>query len=496
MMLETISTRISHTSYHIPKRNHLERMSAAAAASKADNHHLEIKLITDYRQFLLVKIDELKVSLTQVASSFGDEINNGIQEFSRRMNAKLKMIDDRFTENTNELEALKAELLSKKFDEANFNNVSMIRTLDKTIKERDLKIKELESRVRYLEANSNGAGNASANSAGNGKKDLEPVPVAKAVSKAAIAKEKEAVVMVKEPAVAPVAAMEAPKEDKFKDAPRVVDADGDIVVSVSAKRTRVKTDKKKADASGASAAVDVSTATIGVAVEEKLEPKKVRKIKKASKIEREEDEVKPEVKAAAAPAPAPVIELSTGGDAMDAMDAVDAAEAQRLADEEREEEAVRLAEERKEEERRLAEEESQEAERLEEQQRQEEEEELRRAAEAEKKKKTDDSKKQVISKKDSKDSKKIIAKTPVKSAPAPEPEPLEPPTKSKEPTKVQRGYPDKLPEVEDLDVITVGTRDYYLDKNNQGVYQMINGDDIGTFLGYYDSNASEITPVD
>ena len=117
-------------------------------------NNIEIKLIADYREILLSKIESLKGSVNQVASSFGNEISSSIEEFTKKINGKLKSIDERFTKNTEELESLRAELVSKKFDESNFNNVSMIRTLDKTIKERDNKIRELESRIRYLEGNS------------------------------------------------------------------------------------------------------------------------------------------------------------------------------------------------------------------------------------------------------------------------------------------------------------------------------------------------------
>jgi hypothetical protein len=82
----------------------------------ADNK-VEIKLITDYRDCLLSKIESLKGSLGQIASSFGNEVSSSIDEFNKRMNIKLKTIDERFTKNTEELEALRAELLSKKFDE-------------------------------------------------------------------------------------------------------------------------------------------------------------------------------------------------------------------------------------------------------------------------------------------------------------------------------------------------------------------------------------------
>ena len=44
-----------------------------------------------------------------------------------------------------------------------------------------------------------------------------------------------------------------------------------------------------------------------------------------------------------------------------------------------------------------------------------------------------------------------------------------------------------LPVDQNLGVITIDTIDYYLDNTNNNVYQMVNGDDIGIFLGVYDS---------
>ena len=476
------------------------------------DNKVEIKLITDYREFLLNKIETLKDSLSQVASSFGNELTSSIDEFSRKINGKLKVIDERFTKNTEELEAVRAELLSKKFDESNFNNVSMIRTLDKTIKERDLKIKELESRIRYLETNSNGnnATNSSASAAnsanivgngngnGNGKTKKE--------TEAPIKQKQETVVAtVPEPVVEAEPAITQEKEEKFKDAPRVKDANGDIVIAVSAKKPRSKTDKKKtSELTNVVQSDESSSATVEPAVEEKAK-KPVRKIKKASKVEREEE---PNV--APVPASVPVVEQINAKDVNEDNDAM---EAQRLADEE----ALRLAQEEAEEaeriaeEQRMADEEAAEAERLEEE-RVAKEAAVAAAAEAEKKKKSEVVKKQVIGKKDNKNnkessressvSKKITSKTvpaptstpAVLPQPATKSNPL--PVKSKETTKVKPDYPDKLPDLEDLDVITVNDNDYYCDKNNQGVYQMINGDDIGIFLGYYDLETETITPVD
>ncbi len=478
---------------------------SAAAGSAADNK-VEIKFITDYREFLLGKIESLKDSLNNVASSFGNEITSSIDEFSKRINFKLRTIDERFTKNSEELELLRTELLSKKFDESNFNNVSMIRTLDKTIKERDLKIKELESRIRYLEGNSTNTNSNVIASASIAKKESEvnikqkPEPIA--------AKE---VVNVQEPVVA-TSMIE--KEEKFKDAPRIQDADGDIVIAVSAKRTRTKTDKKKTESANV---VQESSEPVESVVEDK--PKKpIRKIKKASKIEKEEESSSEPVVPIKAPIqsniPAPEA-VNESVKVVDEDDYNDAVEAQRLADDE----ALRLAEEeaaeseRLAEEQRIAEEEAAESERLAEEQRLEEERAAKAAAELEKKKKPEVVKKTGISKKDSSSTKEPIIQKKITSktttTPATHQNTTSTPTiksasqpaktndaKTNDGPKVKQGYPDKLPEVEDLDVITVNNNDYYCDKNNQGVYQMINGDDIGAFLGYYDSQDETITPVE
>ena len=465
----------------------------------SSDNKIEIKLITDYREYLLSKIESLKVSLDHIASSFGNEVSSSIDEFSRRINVKLKNIDERFTKNTEELEAVRAELLSKKFDESNFNNVSQVRRLDKIVNERDLKIKELESRIRYLECNSastNATATATANSAtaNSTKVKKEPEAVIKQKPETIITKEiekkkeqKEQKELVEVPAEIPTVAPET--NDTFKDAPRVQDADGDIIIAVSAKKSRSKTDKKKAPSAGgivleASSAIDESAI-----IEEK--PKKpIRKIKKASKVEKEEED------SIAVPViPIPVQKQETDP-SRDIDENNDATEAQLQADEE----ALRLAQEEAAEAERLEEEQRLEAEA----ERLEEERVAKAAAELEKKKKTEVAKKQVISKKDNNEAKqpippkKIISKT--TAIPIPdklvEAIPALPSSKTKETSKPKPDYPDKLPEVEDLDVITVDGNDYYCDKNNQGVYQMINGDDIGAFLGYYDLHSETIKPVE
>ena len=490
-------------------------------------NNIEIKLIADYREILLSKIESLKGSVNQVASSFGNEISSSIEEFTKKINGKLKSIDERFTKNTEELESLRAELVSKKFDESNFNNVSMIRTLDKTIKERDNKIRELESRIRYLEGNS---ASINAVSTGSVTKKEPAAPIKQkqkqeTITTKEVAKEPEPEQEpepVPEPMTepVPVPVITSEKDETIKDAsaPRILDADGDIIIAVSAKKSRSKTTKKQSEPT--SVMPEASSVSVEPVVEEK--PKKpIRKIKKASKVEKEEEASAEPVVSIPASTPITNNELEQTNDSARVVDIDednDATEAQRLADDEalrlaQEEaaEAERLAE-RLAEEQRAAEEESLEAERLAEEKRLEDERAAKAAAELEKKKKTEVVKKQVIAKKDTKETKdtrtstststSTTKKITAKSAPAASDVSATPAAKTKEVSnvsnvsKVKQGYPDKLPEIEDLDVVTVNENDYYCDKNNQAVYQMINGDDIGTFLGYYDSQAEMITPVD
>jgi hypothetical protein len=309
----------------------------------------------------------------------------------------------------------------------------------------------------------------------------------------------------------PVPVITSEKDETIKDAsaPRILDADGDIIIAVSAKKSRSKTTKKQSEPT--SVMPEASSVSVEPVVEEK--PKKpIRKIKKASKVEKEEEASAEPVVSIPASTPITNNELEQTNDSARVVDMDednDATEAQRLADDE----ALRLAQEeaaeaeRLAEEQRAAEEESLEAERLAEEQRLEDERAAKAAAELEKKKKTEVVKKQVIAKKDTKETKdtgtststSTTKKITAKSAPAASDVPAAPAAKTKEVSnvsKVKQGYPDKLPEIEDLDVVTVNENDYYCDKNNQAVYQMINGDDIGAFLGYYDSQAEMITPVD
>ena len=56
-------------------------------------------------------------------------------------------------------------------------------------------------------------------------------------------------------------------------------------------------------------------------------------------------------------------------------------------------------------------------------------------------------------------------------------------------------HPDKAPALENLDVITINTTDYYIDKTNKGVYKIDSNEDVGNFLGFYNELTDSITPA-
>jgi TRIAD3 protein (E3 ubiquitin-protein ligase RNF216) len=53
--------------------------------------------------------------------------------------------------------------------------------------------------------------------------------------------------------------------------------------------------------------------------------------------------------------------------------------------------------------------------------------------------------------------------------------------------------PEKTPELENLDVITINNTDYYIDRTNSNVYTIDSNEDIGEFLGVYNHQTDSIT---
>ena len=114
----------------------------------------EIKVIAECHNMLISKIDDIQDKITTMTTTMTSDLKSCVDEFCNKMNDKLKNIEIRFHKNKDELDNIRKELTSKKFDESNFNNVSMLKNAHKQITEKDIKIQELENRIRLLESNS------------------------------------------------------------------------------------------------------------------------------------------------------------------------------------------------------------------------------------------------------------------------------------------------------------------------------------------------------
>lgn len=113
----------------------------------------DIKFIAEYRTVLLDKIETVQIQVKEVVDDITNELRDAVNAFSDKINMKLKVIEEKFTQQQDELEKLRVELQSKQFDEKNFNNVSVIKNQSKQITEKENKIRELENRIKYLESN-------------------------------------------------------------------------------------------------------------------------------------------------------------------------------------------------------------------------------------------------------------------------------------------------------------------------------------------------------
>ena len=111
----------------------------------------EIKFISDNHDMLISKIDLTNNKLNTIINEISNDLKDCIFQFTNTINNKLKAIESKFNKQTEELTILKKELENKSFDDKNYMNVSITMNLSKQIKERDLKIKELEQRIKFIE---------------------------------------------------------------------------------------------------------------------------------------------------------------------------------------------------------------------------------------------------------------------------------------------------------------------------------------------------------
>ena len=89
--------------------------------------------------------------ISSISNTFIDEINKFISTFTTTIKNQFEEVDNKVIAQTNEINKLRDELNSKKFDEKNYNTVSVIKNQDKQIYELNNTIKTLENRVKFLE---------------------------------------------------------------------------------------------------------------------------------------------------------------------------------------------------------------------------------------------------------------------------------------------------------------------------------------------------------
>ena len=390
----------------------------------------EIKFISENRDMLIEKIDFMQNKFTSLVGEITDELRDSVTMFSERINNKLKHIENKFSVQQEELENLKKELKSKQFDESNFNNVSMIKNQSKQIAEKELKIKELENRIRLLEGNSNNSNNNKSNN----KTFIIKSEIGNVSKLNTIENETDN------------------KTDNKISLPEVANDDIEIEVSKDIIKTKGRIIKKKI------IEVDV------VENETKTKTDSVENIKTVKKITKKpinkEVEEEKEAQKEAQKDKEERIRLEN-----------EIIERQQIEDEEE----LKLSEEA--DAHRIAEEESKTKSKI--------------------SKKTSETADKFVSSSD----KKTTEKKPIKKKIGKEigDEKPVPKVVAKITEQVQKQeqnrqvvFPDCPPNDEDLEILELDGADYYKDTTNNNVYQIINGDDRGIFLGIYDENNNTI----
>ena len=410
----------------------------------------EIKFISENRDLLIEKIDFMQNKFTSLVSEITDELRDSVSMFTERINNKLKHIEGKFSVQQEELENLKKELKSKQFDESNFNNVSMIKNQSKQIAEKELRIKELESRNKYLEDNS---------------KISKSTPIIGNNLKSNVAK-----------------------------------VSSNITSSSTSTSTLLNNNIENEVANHVDSQVEVAGANDDIEIEVSKDIKKTKgRIIKKKIIEVEAEVVENEPKTDVEEISKPVKKITKKpikkqSDSQSDLQSDSQKESEKEA-KKLEEERIRLENENIERQRIADEEELRLAEEAEAQ---------RLAEEAESKAKSKISKKTSDKPADKKITKKKIEKVieieDEDEIPAPKvvdkkTEKLQekPQEKvQKKENKRQVVFPDCPPNDEDLEILELDGADYYKDTTNNNVYQIINGDDRGIFLGVYDENSNTI----
>ena len=89
--------------------------------------------------------------ISTISSTFIDEINKFITTFTSTIKTQFEDVESKMKVQELEINKLRDELNSKKYEEKNYTSVSVIKNQDKQIHELNNTIKTLESRLKYLE---------------------------------------------------------------------------------------------------------------------------------------------------------------------------------------------------------------------------------------------------------------------------------------------------------------------------------------------------------
>jgi len=92
--------------------------------------------------------------ISTISSTFIDEINKFITTFTSTIKTQFEDVESKMKAQELEINKLREELNSKKYEEKNYTSVSVIKNQDKQIHELNNTIKTLESRLKYLEQRS------------------------------------------------------------------------------------------------------------------------------------------------------------------------------------------------------------------------------------------------------------------------------------------------------------------------------------------------------
>ena len=93
--------------------------------------------------------------ISTISSTFIDEINKFITTFTSTIKTQFEDVESKMKAQELEINKLREELNSKKYEEKNYTSVSVIKNQDKQIHELNNTIKTLESRLKYLEQRTN-----------------------------------------------------------------------------------------------------------------------------------------------------------------------------------------------------------------------------------------------------------------------------------------------------------------------------------------------------